>query len=223
MVFSCWCPDSRHMSLQHMQFLLNVYISGGCHSTQTRWHFSPHYPLRKGINASYQTVSVLKVQQLDLHQWHFHSCITGFFLYEETWICSKWRLFISGCVNLSFAYVEGESLLMALKDVALSSGRSVTLGVEPSHSFLPTAPTSTGRLARCGPDRQLNNLCMIMWHCHPEEVEHTSFCLDSDDCHCTASAVNTGCFYLESSPDVLFPTFGALWWITSLCSSIRQK
>lgn len=29
----------------------------------------------------------------------------------------------SGCINLSFAYVEGESLLMALKDVALSSGR----------------------------------------------------------------------------------------------------
>uniref|UniRef100_A0A8C3LM36 cysteine desulfurase n=1 Tax=Chrysolophus pictus TaxID=9089 RepID=A0A8C3LM36_CHRPC len=27
-----------------------------------------------------------------------------------------------GCINLSFAYVEGESLLMALKDVALSSG-----------------------------------------------------------------------------------------------------
>lgn len=32
----------------------------------------------------------------------------------------------SGCINLSFAYVEGESLLMALKDVALSSGRSDT-------------------------------------------------------------------------------------------------
>lgn len=30
-----------------------------------------------------------------------------------------------GCINLSFAYVEGESLLMALKDVAISSGRSV--------------------------------------------------------------------------------------------------
>ncbi|KAL2296763.1 hypothetical protein Nmel_014809 [Mimus melanotis] len=34
-----------------------------------------------------------------------------------------------GCINLSFAYVEGESLLMALKDVALSSGssRNITL------------------------------------------------------------------------------------------------
>ena len=44
--------------------------------------------------------------------------------------CSKLIHFISlmwhtGCVNLSFAYVEGESLLMAMKDVALSSGRSV--------------------------------------------------------------------------------------------------
>lgn len=37
-----------------------------------------------------------------------------------------------GCVNLSFAYVEGESLLMAMKSVALSSGRQV--GGLPSHS-----------------------------------------------------------------------------------------
>lgn len=39
-----------------------------------------------------------------------------------------------GCLNLSFAHVEGESLLMALKDVALSSGSACTsASLEPSY------------------------------------------------------------------------------------------
>lgn len=39
-----------------------------------------------------------------------------------------------GCVNLSFGYVEGESLLMALKDMALSSGSACTsASLEPSY------------------------------------------------------------------------------------------
>jgi len=39
-----------------------------------------------------------------------------------------------GCVNLSFHCVEGESLLMALKDVALSSGSACTsASLEPSY------------------------------------------------------------------------------------------
>jgi cysteine desulfurase len=39
-----------------------------------------------------------------------------------------------GCVNLSFAYVEGESLLMACKDIALSSGSACTsASLEPSY------------------------------------------------------------------------------------------
>lgn len=39
-----------------------------------------------------------------------------------------------GCVNLSFACVEGESLLMALKEIALSSGSACTsASLEPSY------------------------------------------------------------------------------------------
>jgi cysteine desulfurase len=40
----------------------------------------------------------------------------------------------AGCVNLSFSFVEGESLLMALKDIALSSGSACTsASLEPSY------------------------------------------------------------------------------------------
>jgi cysteine desulfurase len=42
--------------------------------------------------------------------------------------------FYPGCVNVSFSYIEGESLLMALKDVALSSGSACTsASLEPSY------------------------------------------------------------------------------------------
>ena len=40
----------------------------------------------------------------------------------------------AGCVNLSFAFVEGESLLMGIKDIAVSSGSACTsASLEPSY------------------------------------------------------------------------------------------
>ena len=41
---------------------------------------------------------------------------------------------LSGNLNISFTYVEGESLLMALKDCAVSSGSACTsASLEPSY------------------------------------------------------------------------------------------
>ncbi|KRX98751.1 Cysteine desulfurase, mitochondrial, partial [Trichinella pseudospiralis] len=39
-----------------------------------------------------------------------------------------------GCINISFAYVEGESLLAGMKNIALSSGSACTSSsLEPSY------------------------------------------------------------------------------------------
>jgi cysteine desulfurase len=41
---------------------------------------------------------------------------------------------VAGNLNVSFAYVEGESLIMALKDLAVSSGSACTsASLEPSY------------------------------------------------------------------------------------------
>ena len=53
---------------------------------------------------------------------------------EDTYINGHPDQRLPGNLNLSFAYVEGESLLMGLKDVALSSGSACTsASLEPSY------------------------------------------------------------------------------------------
>jgi cysteine desulfurase len=52
----------------------------------------------------------------------------------ETYVNGSVEHRLPGNLNVSFAYVEGESLLMALKDVALSSGSACTsASLEPSY------------------------------------------------------------------------------------------
>jgi cysteine desulfurase len=60
--------------------------------------------------------------------------LKGLLVLEHTTQNGDPNHFYPGCVNVSFAYVEGESLLMALKDIALSSGSACTsASLEPSY------------------------------------------------------------------------------------------
>ncbi len=53
---------------------------------------------------------------------------------EEVYVNGDLECRVAGNLNLSFNYVEGESLIMALKDIALSSGSACTsASLEPSY------------------------------------------------------------------------------------------
>ena len=63
-----------------------------------------------------------------------HRLLSGLLAMEHTSQNGDPERHYPGCVNVSFAYVEGESLLMALKDIALSSGSACTsASLEPSY------------------------------------------------------------------------------------------
>ena len=52
----------------------------------------------------------------------------------ETYVNGSMERRLPGNLNISFAFVEGESLLMALKDIAVSSGSACTsASLEPSY------------------------------------------------------------------------------------------
>jgi cysteine desulfurase len=53
---------------------------------------------------------------------------------DEVYINGSWEHRLPGSLNISFAYVEGESLLMGINDIAVSSGSACTSAtLEPSY------------------------------------------------------------------------------------------
>ncbi|ODV83626.1 hypothetical protein CANARDRAFT_29851 [[Candida] arabinofermentans NRRL YB-2248] len=80
----------------------------------------------------------LMTVEYDEDQAHIHKLSTklmdSLLAMEHTQLNGSKDKRYAGCVNVSFAYVEGESLLMALKDIALSSGSACTsASLEPSY------------------------------------------------------------------------------------------
>ena len=53
---------------------------------------------------------------------------------DEVYINGRWSIVCRDNLNISFAYVEGESLLMGINDIAVSSGSACTSAtLEPSY------------------------------------------------------------------------------------------
>ena len=53
---------------------------------------------------------------------------------EEVYLNGSAQQSVPGIINISFAFVEGESLIMALRDLAVSSGSACTsASLEPSY------------------------------------------------------------------------------------------
>jgi len=63
-----------------------------------------------------------------------HRLWTGVADMEEVYLNGSAQQSVPGIINISFAFVEGESLIMALRDLAVSSGSACTsASLEPSY------------------------------------------------------------------------------------------
>ncbi len=100
--------------------------------------------MRSGTLATHQIVGMgeaFRLAKLDFDQDHAHitalrkRLIDGMLSeLEEVYFNGTPDQSVPGIVNISFNYVEGESLLMAVKDIAVSSGSACTsASLEPSY------------------------------------------------------------------------------------------
>lgn len=99
--------------------------------------------MRSGTLATHQIVGMgeaFRIAKADMMKDREHIATlskrltNGLFNIEETYLNGDAKQRYVGNVNISFAYVEGESLMMALKDLAVSSGSACTsASLEPSY------------------------------------------------------------------------------------------
>lgn len=99
--------------------------------------------MRSGTLPTHQIVAMgeaAMIAQQQMSQDYKHACtlrdrfIAGIDGTEEVYINGNGGPRVPGILNVSFAYVEGESLIMSLKDLAVSSGSACTsASLEPSY------------------------------------------------------------------------------------------
>ncbi|MDC0598399.1 IscS subfamily cysteine desulfurase [Gammaproteobacteria bacterium] len=99
--------------------------------------------MRSGTLATHQIVGMgeaFKIAKAEMHEENARvsalrdRLMHGFDSMEEVYVNGDIKQRVTGNLNISFNFVEGESLIMALKDLAVSSGSACTsASLEPSY------------------------------------------------------------------------------------------
>ncbi len=99
--------------------------------------------MRSGTLATHQIVGMgeaFRIAKLEMHEENArilqlrNRLLDGFKDMEEVYVNGDLKHRVAGNLNISFNFVEGESLMMALRDLAISSGSACTsASLEPSY------------------------------------------------------------------------------------------
>jgi cysteine desulfurase len=112
---------------------IEAQIHGGGHERGMRSGTLPTHQI-VGMGEAFR----LAKEEMDTDKERIHSLHNRFYdsvsKIEEVYVNGDFKNKVSNILNISFAYVEGESLIMALKDIAVSSGSACTsASLEPSY------------------------------------------------------------------------------------------
>jgi cysteine desulfurase len=108
-------------------------IHGGGHERGMRSGTLPVHQI-VGMGESFK-IAKRKIHDDFLHLTKLRNCLwNGIKSIEEVYLNSDLKQGVPHILNVSFNYIEGESLIMALKDLAISSGSACTsASLEPSY------------------------------------------------------------------------------------------
>jgi len=112
---------------------IEAQIHGGGHERGMRSGTLPTHQI-VGMGEAFR----LAKEEMDTDKERIHKLHNRFYdsvsKIEEIYVNGDFKNKVSNILNISFAYVEGESLIMALKDIAVSSGSACTsASLEPSY------------------------------------------------------------------------------------------
>ena len=112
---------------------LEAQIHGGGHERGMRSGTLPTHQI-VGMGEAFRLVRLEMAQENERILTLRNRLWAGLSDMEEVYLNGDLKQRVAGNLNVSFAYVEGESLIMALKDIAVSSGSACTsASLEPSY------------------------------------------------------------------------------------------